>query len=130
MGVRYNTIFLVSVAIVFITVPEIFVSIFTSDPAIAAYAIDCLRYYSYGYGFYAIGMTLTQAFNGAGDTDTPTVINFVCFWVIQIPLAYTMANTLGMGPLGVYITIALADALLAITAVVVFRRGQWKLRKV
>ncbi len=130
MGVRYNTIFLVSVAIVFIAVPEIFVSIFTSDPTVAAYAIDCLRYYSYGYGFYAIGMTLTQAFNGAGDTDTPTVINFVCFWVFQIPLAYAMANTLGMGPLGVYITIALADALLAITAVVVFRRGQWKLRKV
>ena len=130
MAARVNAAFLLSVAIVFIAVPGIFVDVFTGDAAIAAYATDCLRYCSYGYGFYAVGMIVTQAFNGAGDTDTPTFINLLCFWVVQIPLAYILADTYAMGPQGVFVTISIADSLLAAVAVVLFRRGRWKLRKI
>ena len=130
LAARYNATVLVTVAIVFISVPGFFVEFFTSDPAIAAYAADCLRYCSYGYGFYAVGAIVTQAFNGAGDTDTPTLINLFCFWLVQIPLAYLLSNSFGMGPRGVFVTISIADSLLAIVAVLALRRGSWKLRQV
>ncbi len=128
IAARYNAAFLGSVALLCIVAPRPLVSIFTGDPAVIAYGVDCLRFLSYGYGFYAVGMVLTQAFNGAGDTDTPTWINLICFWLLQIPLAYVLAVALGYGPRGVYVTIALADTLVAVIAFVMFRRGRWKLR--
>jgi putative MATE family efflux protein len=130
MAARYNAAVLISVALLFISAPEFFVRGFSDNAAILAYAADCLRYCSYGYGFYAVGMIVTQAFNGAGDTDTPTLINLLCFWVVQIPLAYTLAEIFLLGPQGVFMTIAIADSLLAIVAVTVFCRGAWKLREV
>lgn len=130
LAARYNAAFLASISVVFIAVPGFFASAFTDDAAVLAYAADTLRICSYGYGLYAVGMIVTQAFNGAGDTDTPTLINLVCLWLLQIPLAYLFAETLGYGPQGVFATISICDSLLAIVAVLVFRRGRWKLRQV
>jgi putative MATE family efflux protein len=127
---KYNAAFLVMVALVFIFVPEPIVRFFTSDPVVVAYGVDCLRYVSYGYGFYAVGLVVTQAFNGAGDTDTPTYINLFCFWLLQIPLAYVLAQELAWGPQGVFITIAVCDSILAVIAVWLFRQGRWKLKVV
>jgi Na+-driven multidrug efflux pump len=127
---KYNTGFLVAVALVFIVAPDALVSVFTADPVIVAYGVDCLRYISYGYGFYAVGMVVTQAFNGAGDTDTPTYLNLLCFWLLQIPMTYVMAEVLMQGPRGVFITMAVCESLLAVISVYVFRRGRWKLRVV
>ena len=90
----------------------------------------CLRVISYGYVFYAWGMVMVQAFNGAGDTATPTWVNFFCYWMFQIPLAWTLARGLDLGPLGVFLAIAIAESVLAIVAVVCFRRGTWKTRMV
>jgi len=128
IAARYNAAFLGSVALLCIVAPRPIVEIFTTDPGVVAYGVDCLRYVSFGYGFYAVGMVLTQAFNGAGDTDTPTYINLVCFWLLQIPTAYVLAEVLGYGPYGVYVTIAAADTLVALIAVALFRRGRWKSR--
>ena len=83
-----------------------------------------------GYVFFAYGMVISQALNGAGDTRTPTLINVVCFWIIEIPLAYLLANTLNWGPEGVFWSVAFSESLLAVIAVLVFRRGRWKLVKV
>jgi putative MATE family efflux protein len=130
IAAKYNALFLISVAVIFITFADKLVGIFTQDPIIAGYAADCLRVCSYSYGFYAVGIIVTQAFNGAGDTDTPTLINLLCFWLIQIPLAYGLARVMMLGPEGVYVTIAICDTLLAAISVIVFRRGRWKRRTV
>ena len=123
---KYSTSFLVCVAIPFIIFAEQIVGIFSNDPVVIEYGTDCLRYISYGYGFFAMSMVLTQSFNGAGDTFTPTVINFFCFWMTQIPLAYSLAMTFDLGPQGVFISITVAESLVAIIAYSVFRIGRWK----
>lgn len=130
MAARWNAIFLLSVAVVFVIAPGWLAAPFTRDAAVSAYVADCLRIVSLGYGFYAVGMIVTQAFNGAGDTDTPTLINLVCLWFVQLPVAWWLSRTLGWGPQGAFAAIAIADALLAVVAVVIFRRGRWKLRTV
>ena len=83
-----------------------------------------------GYVFYAYGMVVIQSFNGAGDTKTPTYINFVCFWLFQLPFAYILAITLEIGPLGVFLAIVLAEAMIAIVGIALFRKGKWKNVKV
>ena len=85
---------------------------------------------SLGYPFYAWGMVVVQAFNGAGDTYTPTVINFFCYWLFQLPLAYFLAHLAGFGPTGVFIAITAAESLIAVVGVVIFRSGRWKTRVV
>ncbi len=85
---------------------------------------------AYGYGFYALGMVIVQAFNGAGDTATPTVINIFCYWLFQRPLAYVLAVKLEYGATGVYWAIPIAEALLTVVGVIIFRRGKWKDRKI
>lgn len=122
----YNAVFLTSVAVVFIAFAEAFAGLFTADPVVAGHAADGLRVLSYGYGFYAIGMVLTQSFNGAGDTDTPTWINLGCLWILQLPLAYWLAETLALQTMGVLIAIAVSDSTLAVVAIWIFRRGRWK----
>lgn len=97
---------------------------------VAAGAVACLRIVSLGFLFFAFGMVLTQAFNGAGDAWTPTWINIGCFWVWQIPLAYVLAINLGMGPTGVYWAVTIAFSTLAAVSAVIFRRGRWKLKQV
>jgi putative MATE family efflux protein len=126
----YNMLFLGSVGAVFIVFAPQIVGIYTADPEIARHAVNCLRIVACGYLFYAYGMVLTQSFNGAGDTWTPTWINFGCFWLWEIPLAYVLALRLEMGPSGVYIAVTVAFSTVAVVSAVLFRRGQWKLKRV
>lgn len=93
-----------------------------------AYGIDAMRIMSYSFGFMALGMVAIQAFNGAGDTMTPTWINAFCYWIVQIPVAYLLATLLDMGPYGVFWSIFLAEILMGIVGVVYFMRGSWKTR--
>lgn len=125
-----NMCFLGLVAITFITFAERLIGIFTTDPDIVPYGVACLRFISYGYIFYAYGMVMVQSFNGAGDTSTPTLINLCCYWLIQIPLAYTLAIPLHFGAKGVFAAITIAESLLAVVAMLAFRRGRWKTREV
>ena len=97
---------------------------------VAEFARDGLRVIAMGFVLYAYGMVLSQAFNGAGDTWTPTWINLGCFWLWQIPLAWLLAIELGMGPKGVYIAMTVAFSTLAVVSGIVFRRGHWKTRRV
>ena len=126
----YNMIFLGSVGIVFVTMAGRIVSLFTSDPAVVPIAVAGLRTVSYGFLFYAYGMVMVSAFNGAGDTFTPTVINFCCFWLWEIPLAYFLAWRAGLGPQGVFWAIAVAFSTVAVVGSIAFKRGRWKRKKV
>jgi Na+-driven multidrug efflux pump len=126
----YNMAFLLGVMLVFLVWAEPLIAVFTSDPAVQSLGATCLRVVSYGYAFYAWGMVLVQAFNGAGDTVTPTWINLGCYWCFQIPLALVLARALGWGPTGVFAAITTAEALLAVVGLVVFRRGTWKTQMV
>jgi putative MATE family efflux protein len=125
-----NAVFLIAIAVVFIVFPEFLIRIFTGDQTVIPYGVDALRYISYGYAFYGYGMVMAAAFNGAGDTYTPTVINLICFWLIQIPLAYTLAKWTGLETTGVFLAITIAESILAVIAMQVFRRGKWKEQKV
>jgi putative MATE family efflux protein len=127
---QYNFLFLVTVAIIFMIFAESLIGIFTQDPVIIAYGSDCLRYISYGYGLFAIGMVLIQVFNGAGDTFTPTRINLLCFWIVQIPVAFVLAEFFGLGPTGVFLAITITESLVALVAYLEFRKGNWKLKVV
>lgn len=122
----FNMLFLVTVAIAFFILADNIVSIFSTDPLVVKYGVQCLRYVCLGYLFYGYGMVLSQAFNGAGDTRTPTLLNLFGFWAMQIPLAYLFAITLDIGPKGVYWAIALAESAIAIAAIMLFKRGKWK----
>lgn len=122
----FNMAFLAIVTVLFLTMARFLIGIFTGEPDTAAVGVAALRILSYGYVFYAWAMVLTQAFNGAGDTMTPTKINFFCFWLLQIPLAWTLARPLEVGPPGVFWSVCIAETLLAFVAFVIFRRGGWK----
>ena len=126
----YNMIFLGSVSLIFIFFAESLIRIFTTDPAIVAVGKDALRYISYGYVLYAYGLVLVQAFNGAGDTITPTVINLFCYWLFQIPLANYLAGAGGMGPNGVFTAVTLTESLIAVCGIIAFRMGRWKKSKI
>ncbi|MGE3465644.1 MAG: MATE family efflux transporter [Pyrinomonadaceae bacterium] len=116
--------------IFFIVFPDLVISIFTTEPEIAAFGRDCLRIVGYGYAFYGLGMVMESSFNGAGDTITPTWLNFFIFWMFEIPLAYVLATHFAMGPQGVFWAITLAFSLLAVTSALLFKRGKWKLQEV
>lgn len=127
---KANMIFMGLVSIVFIAFPAFFIRIFIQDPEIVAFGANCLRIIAFGFVFYGMGMVMIQALNGAGDTTTPTIINLVCFWMLEIPLAYILALKLEAGENGVYIAIIVAETCMALIAGYIFRRGKWKLRKV
>ncbi len=114
----------------FVIFPDLVVSVFTTDPQVAGYARDCLRIVGYGYAFYGLGMVMESSFNGAGDTWTPTYLNFFIFWMFEIPLAYLLSNRYGFGPQGVFWSITLAFSMLAIVSALLFKRGKWKLKEV
>ena len=116
-------------AVVYPFAPQI-IWLYTDDPDVAKYGVDCLRIVSYGFLFYAYGMVLGQSFNGAGDTWTPTIINLFVFWLWEIPLAYILGVKFGFGPRGVFVAMTIAFSTLALVSAVVFRRGKWKTRKV
>jgi putative MATE family efflux protein len=126
----YNVVFLAVVGVVFLTLADEIVAGFTSDPAIAPIAVRALRIISAGFPFYAAGYVLTQSFNGAGDTVTPTLINVLCLWMGEIPLAYVLARPVGLGPSGVFWSIAIAFSVMSLVSAAVFRRGRWKLKRV
>ncbi|MDQ1589466.1 MAG: hypothetical protein QOG71_93 [Pyrinomonadaceae bacterium] len=125
-----NVVFLAIVASVFVIFTERIIGIFTTDASVIAYGVSSLRIISYGFIFYGFGMVMVQAFNGAGDTFTPTVINLFCYWLFQIPLAYSLAIHLGFGARGVFMAIPIAETLLTVLAIIYFRRGRWKVMKV
>jgi Na+-driven multidrug efflux pump len=127
---KYSAIFMLTVSMVFLFGAGWIVSFFSSDPVVSDYAVDALRIISAGYVFYGVGMVMINAFNGAGDTWTPTWINLVVFWAVQIPLAYLLAKVFRMGPLGVFIAIPVAETVLTLIAIILFRRGKWKLVKI
>lgn len=126
----YNMVFLGLVGLGFIAGAEPLVGLFRQPPDVAAVAVECLRTVSYGFLFYAFGMVLTQAFNGAGDTWTPTFLNLFCFWLWEVPLAYVLSRTLGWGPQGVFAAITIAFSTIAVASAIIFRRGRWKERRV
>ena len=122
-----NVAFLGGLGVLFILAAPLIISAFGGDAATAGYAVRCLRIVSAGLLFYAWGMVVTQSFNGAGDTWTPTLLNLACFWAFEIPLAFVLAHVLGWGPDGVFASIAIAYSVLAVWAALIFRRGKWKL---
>jgi MATE family, multidrug efflux pump len=126
----YNMVVLGAVGVVFIIFANPIVGLFTHDPVAGPTGALALRTMSYGFVFYALGMVLTQSFNGAGDTWTPTWINLACFWLWEIPLAYILARVAGFGPFGVFLAITVGYSTLALVSAVLFRRGRWKLRQV
>ncbi|MFT4549172.1 MAG: putative MATE family efflux protein [Verrucomicrobiales bacterium] len=126
----FNMGFMAMVMVVFLIWSRSLVSFFTSEAAVIEIGANCLRVVSYGYIFYAWGMVLTNAFNGAGDTMTPTWLNLICFWMVQIPLAWILAKNLEMGPKGVFWAVICADGLLAVLALWLFLRGKWKTMEV
>lgn len=123
---KYNAIFMVIVSAVYLLFAETIVSWFKDDPAVVEAGALSLQVIAAGYVFYAYGMVLVQSFNGAGDTKTPTVINFFCFWLFQLPLAYVLALELEWGPLGVYLAITIAEAVIAVVSMWWFKKGKWK----
>ncbi len=129
---KYNALLMGFVMVFFLLLAVPLINIFIPAKAIAQhdYAVQALRIISTGYILYGISMVLMQAFNGAGDTRTPTWISFVGFWLLQIPMAWTMAITLNWGPLGVFIAIPLAESIIAFIYMYYFRKGKWKLIKV
>jgi putative MATE family efflux protein len=122
----YNMIFLGAVGAVFLAGAPQIARLFTPDLEVQRYAIACLRIVSLGFLFYACGMVLTSAFNGAGDTWTPTWINFGIFWLFEIPLAWLLASRTSLGPTGVFWALTLAYSMLAVVSAIWFRRGTWK----
>lgn len=125
---KYNVIFLSLVGVLIIAVAPGIAALFSSNPEVIRYGASCLRILGIGFPMYAIGMIVTQALNGAGDTVTPTILNFICFWLLQIPLAWWLATGAELGPNGVFWSIVISESLLSVLSVIVFRRGRWKLQ--
>lgn len=121
-----NMAFLLVVSLVYISLNEALVRIFTAEPGVVAAGAEALRIWAYGYPLFSWAMVMPQAFNGAGDTMTPTRINFFCFWLFEIPLAYLLALELGLGATGVYWSVVSAESLAGLVGIVLFRRGKWK----
>jgi putative MATE family efflux protein len=122
----YNFVFLGGVGLLLVIFASDVLRLFSREPEVVAAGGRCLRIVSAGFLFYAYGMVVTQAFNGAGDTRTPMLINFVCFWVWEIPVAYGLSQAGALGPTGIFFAIASAFSLVAVLGVALFRRGRWK----
>jgi putative MATE family efflux protein len=126
----YNMLFLGAVGVVFAVFAGQVVRLFTNDPAVAPLAASCLRIVSYGNIGYAYAMVMLQAFNGAGDTVTPTIVNFFGFWMFEIPLAYWLAMRTSLRSNGVYLSIVIAESTIAVVSILLFKRGTWKRQRI
>src|SRR5881628_504024 len=126
----YNMIFLGVIGIFFVVFAEPVIRLFTNDALVVPLAVTCLRILSYGNIAYAYGMVMLQAFNGAGDTVTPTIVNFFGFWLLEIPLAYWLAIPLRLQSNGAFYAIVVAEAAIAAAGIVLFRRGRWKVQQI
>lgn len=127
---KYNAIFMSFVMVLFIFFSNPIIRIFSQDEAVIAYGVRSLQIIGSGYIFYGIAMVMTQALNGAGDTRTPTIINFVCFWLFQIPLAYFLALGLDLKSTGAFMAVPIAETMIALVAWFYFHKGKWKEVKV
>ena len=127
---KYNAVFMTIVGVMMLAAAPMITGLFSSDPEVLRYGTNCLRIMGIGFPMYAIGMIMTQAMNGAGDTATPSALNLFAFWIIQIPLALWLARTVGYGPNGVFIAIVVSESLLTILSIIAFRRGRWKKQRV
>ena len=125
-----NAIFMFSISLIYLFFAENIILSFNNTPQVVEYGTLCLQIIAAGYVFYAYGMVLTQAFNGAGDTNTPTKINLLIFWVLQLPFAYIMAMTFEFGAIGVFLAISIAEVLLTLVSYILFKKGKWKEIKV
>jgi Na+-driven multidrug efflux pump len=121
-----NALFLGLISVIFVSFSGAVIGFFTTDPAILAYGTQSLHIVSYGFVFYGFGMVFETAFNGAGDTWTPTWLNLCIFWIFEIPLSYVLAYNFGFGPKGVFWAITIAFSLLAVVSAALFRRGKWR----
>ncbi|MGI9251950.1 MAG: MATE family efflux transporter [Pseudohongiellaceae bacterium] len=126
----YNAIYMGLVGVLIFLFPAQIAGLVSREAEVVDIAVICLRIFAYGYIPWGFGMAIIQAFNGAGDTMTPTYINILCFWIIQVPLAYLLALTLAMGPPGVFWAVLVSDVALGIVGTMVFARGKWKTRQV
>ena len=126
----YNAVFMGFTGLVLFIFAEPAIRIFTDEPVVLETGVLCLRIFCLGNVFYTYGMVMSQAFGGAGDTRTPTVINFICFWLLEIPLAYAMTEVFDYGITGVMWAIVLSESLLAVIAIILFKRGKWKLQEI
>ncbi len=127
---KYNAMFMTAIGILMIVLAPQIVSLFSAEPEVIRYGTSCLRILGVGYPMYAVGMIIIQALNGAGDTTTPSVMNFICFWLLQIPLAYWLATSAGFGPNGVFLAIVIAETILTGMCVLVFSKGKWRNQQV
>jgi putative MATE family efflux protein len=126
----YNMLFLGSIGVLFIFLAQPIIRLFTQDPAVVPLGTSCLRIISYGNVGYAYGMVMLQAFNGAGDTITPTIVNFFGFWLLEIPMAYWLAIPMRLHSNGVFISIVIAEGAIAAASAVLFKRGRWKTQQI
>jgi putative MATE family efflux protein len=126
----YNMLYLGTVGVFFVLLAEPVVRLFTHDPHVVPLAASCLRILSYGNIAYAYAMVMLQAFNGAGDTMTPTVVNLFGFWFLEIPLAYCLAIPAGLRSAGVFFSVVIAEAAIAGVSIFLFKRGRWKRQQI
>ena len=127
---KYAAVFMGAVSIIYLVFARTFLSWFTDNPIVIDNGAICLQIIAAGYLAYAYGMVVIQSFNGSGDTYTPTLINFICFWLFQLPFAYLMAIVLDYGPIGVFWAITLAEILIAVIGIMFFKKGKWKATKI
>jgi putative MATE family efflux protein len=127
---KVNVILLGLVGLILIIFPDFFIRLFIDDDNVVRYGANGLRIISYGFAAYGLGMVLINSFNGSGDTTTPVKINFLVFWLIEIPLAYFLAIVLSFNETGVFTAIVISETLLTIVAWLIFRKGKWKLNVV
>ncbi|WP_296384647.1 MATE family efflux transporter [Winogradskyella sp.] len=127
---KYSAIFMGLVSVIYLIFAPQIISWFTQEMEVVKNGALCLRIIAAGYIFYGYGMVVINAFNGAGDTKTPTWINFICFWLFQLPFAYITAVTFDLGPIGVFMAITLAEVLIAVIGIIWFKKGYWKSVKV
>lgn len=127
---KYNAIFMTIVSLIFLVASEPIILFMNSDTEVKVIATQALRIISLGYIFFGVGMVITSSFNGAGDTKTPTWINLFGFWAFQIPLAYLLAITFDLGPRGVFFAVIIAETVITIAGIIIFRKGKWKTIKV
>ncbi len=123
---KYNTAFMTLAGVFLLAFAGPITGLFTSEADVLRWGTNCLQILGLGFPMYAVGMVMIQAMNGAGDTETPVVLNLVCFWLLQIPLAYLLSTRTSLEPNGAFIAIVVSESLLTILSVLVFRRGRWK----
>ncbi len=127
---KYNAYFMAIVSMIYLVFAKQIIMLFNQEPSVVKYGSLCLQVIASGYVFYAYGMVVIQSFNGSGDTKTPTLINFICFWLIQLPFAYIVSIYFEAGPKGVFWSITIAEVMIAIIGIVWFKKGKWKTVKV